>query len=136
LFRDGRTIVGASDAGAHLNSLCGAGDTSLLLQRHVHERRDFSLEHAVHILTQRPARMFGVHDRGVVAPGHAGDLVVFELDHITWPDDYLVQRPRAAPPLASALGWLQGLRRQQCAHPDRRCTALTDGCRRRALAAV
>jgi N-acyl-D-aspartate/D-glutamate deacylase len=87
LFRDGRTIVGASDAGAHLNSLCGAGDTSLLLQRHVHERRDFSLEHAVHILTQRPARMFGVHDSGVVAPGYAADLVVFELDRNTRPDD-------------------------------------------------
>ena len=105
LFRDGRTIVGASDAGAHLNSLCGAGDTSLLLQRHVHERRDFSLEHAVHILTQRPARMFGVHDRGVVAPGYAADLVVFELDRITWPDDYLVNdTPGGAPRLRRPWG--------------------------------
>jgi N-acyl-D-aspartate/D-glutamate deacylase len=105
LFLDGRTIVGASDAGAHLNSLCGAGDTSLLLQRHVHERRDFSLEHAVHILTQRPARMFGVHDRGVIAPGYAADLVVFELDRITWPDDYLVNdTPGGAPRLRRPWG--------------------------------
>jgi len=90
LFRDGRVVVGASDAGAHLNSLCGAGDTSLLLARHVAERGDFSLEHAVHILTQRPAQVFGIRDRGVIAPGHAGDLVVFELDRITWPEDHLV----------------------------------------------
>ena len=105
LFRHPRTIVGASDAGAHLNSLCGAGDTSLLLQRHVHERGDFSLEHAVHILTQRPAQMFGVRDRGVVAPGYAADLVVFELDRITWPDDYLVNdTPGGAPRLRRPWG--------------------------------
>ena len=37
-FRDPTTVVGASDAGAHLQMMCGAGDTTLLLTTHVRDR--------------------------------------------------------------------------------------------------
>lgn len=90
VLRDPRTVVGASDAGAHVQMMCGAGDTTLLLTRHVRERGDLTLEEAVRALTARPAEVFGIRDRGVLAPGFAGDLVVFALDELRYELDHFV----------------------------------------------
>jgi N-acyl-D-aspartate/D-glutamate deacylase len=40
------------------------------------------LEEAVHLITQRPARYFGLVDRGVIAEGYCADLVVFDAERI------------------------------------------------------
>jgi N-acyl-D-amino-acid deacylase len=80
------TIVSASDAGAHLEMMCAAGDTTLLLTRHVRERQDLSLEQAVHELTGRQADVFGFTGRGRVVPGAHADLTVFALDELDWSD--------------------------------------------------
>jgi len=90
LLADDATLVGASDAGAHVLLFCGAGDTTLLLTRHVRERGDLTLEAAVHKLTGKAAAAFGIADRGVVAPGYAGDLTVFELDELSYEREALV----------------------------------------------
>jgi N-acyl-D-amino-acid deacylase len=90
LLADEGTLVGASDAGAHVLLFCGAGDTTLLLTRHVRSRGDLSLEAAVHKLTGQAASAFGIRDRGVVAPGFAGDLAVFDLDELVYERDTLV----------------------------------------------
>jgi N-acyl-D-aspartate/D-glutamate deacylase len=78
LWRDHRTVVGGADAGAHMDVLCGASYTTSLLGHGVRERGALPLEAAVHALTRAPARMYGLHDRGVVAPGAHADLVVFD----------------------------------------------------------
>jgi N-acyl-D-amino-acid deacylase len=83
-------IIANSDAGAHLQMMCAAGDTTLLLARHVRDRGDLSLEQAIHALTGRPAGLFGFTDRGVVAPGAHADLVVFDLDELSWEVDVMV----------------------------------------------
>jgi N-acyl-D-aspartate/D-glutamate deacylase len=83
-------IIGNSDAGAHVRMMCAAGDTTLLLTRHVRDRGDFSLEKAVHALTGRPAELFGFVGRGVVAPGAHADLVVFDLDELRWEPDVMI----------------------------------------------
>lgn len=80
-------ILGGGDAGAHVQSLCGAGDTSLVLSLFCRDRGDLSIERAVKMLTSDVARIFGVRDRGVLAPGLAGDLTVFSLDAIHYPGD-------------------------------------------------
>ena len=69
---------------------CGAGDTTLLLTRHVRERNDLTLERAVHKLTGLAAHAFGIRDRSMLAPRLAGDLVVFELDELHYESEQLV----------------------------------------------
>jgi len=90
LLADEGTLVGASDAGAHVLLFCGAGDTTLLLTRHVRSRGDLSLEAAVHKLTGQAASAFGIRDRGVVAPGYAADLTVFDLGELTYARETMV----------------------------------------------
>jgi N-acyl-D-aspartate/D-glutamate deacylase len=83
-------LIANSDAGAHLQMMCAVGDTTLLLTRHVRDRGDLSLEQAIHALTGRPADLFGFTERGVVAPGAHADLVVFDLDELSWEADVMV----------------------------------------------
>lgn len=87
---DENVLVSSSDAGAHVQMLCASGDTTLFLTRHVRDRGDFSLEHAVHELTGRQADAFGFGRRGVIEAGRAGDLVVFALDELHWDEDVFV----------------------------------------------
>jgi len=49
----------------------------------VRKRKEMTLEHAVHRLTQKPARMFRFNDRGVIAPGKKADLNVIDLDSLS-----------------------------------------------------
>ena len=78
LITDPNTIIALSDAGAHASQLCDACYATHLLGHWVRERKTFTLEQAVHNLTQRPAEMFGLADRGVLAEGWPADVVVFD----------------------------------------------------------
>jgi len=91
LLLSAATICGASDAGAHVGMMCGAGDSTLLFERHVKQRSDMSVETAVRLLTSDVARLFGIHDRGRLAVGYAGDVVVFALDELHYEKDIVVQ---------------------------------------------
>ncbi len=71
---------GLSDAGAHVGQLCDAPLPTDLLGNWVRERQVLTLEEAVHKLTQVQTRLFGFPDRGVLAPGMAADVVVFDPD--------------------------------------------------------
>jgi N-acyl-D-amino-acid deacylase len=105
LIADPTTVVGASDAGAHLQMMCGAGDSTLLLTEHVRDRGDLTIEAAVHQLTGRIADAFGIHDRGTIAPGRAGDVVVFALDELAYePDAFVYDLPGGAPRLTRPPG--------------------------------
>lgn len=78
LITDPNTIIALSDAGAHASQLCDACYSTHLLGHWVRERKTFSIEEAVHNLTQRPAEMFGITDRGILAAGRPADVVVFD----------------------------------------------------------
>ena len=81
LWQDPRTVVGGSDAGAHLDMMCGGVMTTAMLQQ-VRQRSLMPLEHAVHELTEVPARLVGLVDRGRIAPGTRADLVVFDPETV------------------------------------------------------
>ncbi len=74
--------LGLSDAGAHVGQLCDAPLATDLLGTWVRERGVLTLEDAVHKLTQVQADIFGFADRGVLRPGAAADIVVFDPDTV------------------------------------------------------
>ena len=80
LLREEQCTLGLSDAGAHVGQLCDAPLPTDLLGNWVRERQVLTLEEAIHKLTQVQTSLFGFPDRGVLAPGMAADVVVFDPD--------------------------------------------------------
>ena len=82
LWRDQRVLVGGSDAGAHLDRMCGARFPTEMLASAVRDRGLLSLEECVRLLTDEPAQLFGLKGRGRVAEGYCADLVVFDPETV------------------------------------------------------
>jgi N-acyl-D-amino-acid deacylase len=71
-------LVGASDAGAHVQAFSTTGDTGFLFSRFVREHPAMTTQEAVRRITSDAARAWGLQDRGLLHPGFAADLVVFD----------------------------------------------------------
>jgi N-acyl-D-amino-acid deacylase len=82
LIEDPRTMIGLSDAGAHVDMLCDSGYATHFLGHWVRDRQIMSLERGIARLTSEPARFFGIRGRGTLEPGMAADIVVFDLKQI------------------------------------------------------
>ena len=82
LLTDPYTVGNISDAGAHGQMFCGAGDNIMLFTEFVRDNGVISIEEAVHIQTAKLAEFFGFADRGRIAAGMRADLTVFALDEI------------------------------------------------------
>ncbi len=76
------TVIGQSDGGAHVVFRTDYSYCTYLLSHWVRERRIMSLEDAIRKLTFVPATLFGLLDRGLVRPGMAADLIVFNPETI------------------------------------------------------
>lgn len=88
-----QTVLSLGDGGAHCGVICDASLQTFMLTHWVRDRvrgARIRLEHAVHRMTQHTAALYGLHDRGVVAPGYKGDLNVIDFEHLT------LHRPRMA----------------------------------------
>ena len=77
-WRDPNVMIGGSDAGAHLDRMCGAPYTTQFLGDCIRGRQLIPVEEAIRLMTDVPARLFGLRDRGRIAPGAIADLVVFD----------------------------------------------------------
>jgi N-acyl-D-aspartate/D-glutamate deacylase len=82
VWRDPRTVVGGSDAGAHLDVMCGAIYSTSLLGEGVRKRHLLSWEEAVHQLTDVPARLYGIRHRGRLTPDSFADVVIFDPERV------------------------------------------------------
>ena len=78
VWRDPRAIVGASDAGAHLDFLATFNYCTTMLAEGVRKRGLLATEEAVSLLTNAQARLYGLTGRGRLAEGWCADIVVFD----------------------------------------------------------
>jgi N-acyl-D-aspartate/D-glutamate deacylase len=86
--KTGHAIPSQSDAGAHLNTnFCTAGESSYVLAEWVRERQLMTLEDAIRRYTFQPARIMGLHDRGLIRQGMTADLMVFDFATIGVKED-------------------------------------------------
>jgi N-acyl-D-aspartate/D-glutamate deacylase len=79
---DSRLMIGLSDGGAHVGEHCDANYPTYLLGTWSRDKQLLSLEHAVKRLTSEPADLFGLADRGRLAPGMAADLAIFDYHSV------------------------------------------------------
>jgi N-acyl-D-aspartate/D-glutamate deacylase len=78
ILRSPFTLVGQSDAGAHLIYDAGYGYATRFLGHWIRDRRVMTLEEGIRKLTFMVASVFGLRDRGLIRKGMAADLVVFD----------------------------------------------------------
>lgn len=79
-----RTHFGLSDGGAHCGAICDGGVPTFMLTHWARDRRGarLPLEAVIHRQTQATATLYGLRDRGVLAPGLRADVNVIDLDHL------------------------------------------------------
>jgi N-acyl-D-aspartate/D-glutamate deacylase len=82
VWEDPRAMLGGSDAGAHLDRMCGAPYTTRFLGDMINGRKLLPMERAVQMITSEPAALFGLRDRGVIREGARADLVLFDPERI------------------------------------------------------
>ncbi len=78
ILRSPYVLVGLSDAGAHVQFDAAFGYGTTLLGLWVRERGVMSLEQAIHKLTFQVASVYGLEGRGLLRPGYAADLAIFD----------------------------------------------------------
>jgi N-acyl-D-amino-acid deacylase len=93
ILRSPYVLMGTSDAGAHVQFGADFGYGTTLLGLWVRERQLLTLEHAIHKLTFHVASVFGLEGRGLLRPGYAADLVLFDPKTVDahepeWAEDY------------------------------------------------
>jgi N-acyl-D-aspartate/D-glutamate deacylase len=81
-LREPGVMIGASDAGAHVQYNTDSCYAVWTLQHWVRERNVVPLEQAIKMLTADQADLFGFRDRGRVQLGLAADLVLFDPDRV------------------------------------------------------
>jgi N-acyl-D-aspartate/D-glutamate deacylase len=78
LWQSGGAMLGGSDAGAHLDRMLGSTYPSAFLGDMIRGRKLVSMEEAVRLMTDVPARLFGLRERGRITEGWHADLVLFD----------------------------------------------------------
>ncbi|KPP95089.1 amidohydrolase family protein [Erythrobacter sp. HL-111] len=77
------TVNSLSDGGAHCGTICDAASPTFMLEHWVKGRRRggrIALEHAIKRQCRDTAVLYGLEDRGLIAPGYLADINVIDMD--------------------------------------------------------
>ena len=86
------TRMGLSDAGAHCGAICDGGTPTFMLTHWVRDRTrggKLPLEHVVHRQTQQTAALYGLTDRGHIAPGKRADINIINFEKLNFTMPYM-----------------------------------------------
>lgn len=84
LFANSRNVLPSlGDAGAHVSQIIDADWATFTLKYWVKERAVYSLAEGIRRMTSDGARVMGLTDRGVLAPGKRADVNVIDMDRLT-----------------------------------------------------
>ena len=83
------TFPGVSDGGAHTKFFTGGAFTTDFLSWLVRDEQRITLEEAHYRLSALPAKAAGFKDRGVLRPGWAADVVVYDLNGLGIEPDWI-----------------------------------------------
>jgi len=78
------TVNSLSDGGAHCGTICDAASPTFMLQHWVRDRSrgTISLENAVKRQCSDTARLYGLEDRGILAPGYLADVNIIDMNRL------------------------------------------------------
>ena len=83
MLLDPNSALGLSDGGAHCGVICDASAPTYMLSHWARDRADgLPLEFVVKKMTRDTAHLYGLEDRGVLAPGFKADLNLVDLEHL------------------------------------------------------
>jgi N-acyl-D-aspartate/D-glutamate deacylase len=85
LLEHPRMLVGLGDSGAHVGLIMDASLPTWFLAHWVRDREKFTIEEGIRRLTSDTADLFGVGERGRLAPGAYADVNVVDLEALSLP---------------------------------------------------
>jgi N-acyl-D-aspartate/D-glutamate deacylase len=94
LVNNPNTVCGGSDAGAHCGAICDAAMPTFMLSYWTRDRKSgprLSVEAAVARQTRDTAHFYGLHDRGVLAPGMKADVNIIDYDRLDTTSPFMLR---------------------------------------------
>lgn len=132
MLKHPRALMGLSDAGAHVGTICDASFSTFMLThwaRKGEANAPLSIEQAVHILSGRNAAYFGLQDRGLIKPGLRADFNLIDPSRLALNKPHIVRDLPAGGRrlLQEASGYIGTWVAGQCVQSEGQITAARPG---------
>ena len=132
MLKHPRALMGLSDAGAHVGTICDASFSTFMLTHWARKgaaNAPFSIEQAVHILSGRNAAYFGLQDRGLIREGFRADFNLIDPSRLALAKPHIVRDLPAGGRrlLQEASGYIGTWVAGQCVQREGQITAARPG---------
>ena len=84
------TVSALGDGGAHVGPICDTSANVYVLTKWVKKESKVELAKAIHLLTQQPASLYSLTDRGMLDVGKKADINVIDIDRLQLKTPHIV----------------------------------------------